>query len=50
MSVSKDDGTTMDYVENILEFRVVEPVIKRAVKWNDPYRGLTVMKSDWTVN
>jgi len=48
VSVSKADGTTMDYVENILKFEIiVTSVINRAIKWKDPYRGMVVMDSDW---
>ncbi len=50
VSVSKIDGTTMDYVEDILKFSVFEPVITKAIKWTDPYRGLTVMNSEWMVS
>ena len=47
LSASKTDGTTMDLIENIIKVTVVEGEIKKAVKWPDIYRGLTVMKSDW---
>lgn len=50
VSLSKADGTTMDYVENILKFEIsVTSPIKRAIKWNDPYRGLIVMDSAWNM-
>jgi len=50
VSISKVDGITMEYVEDIMKFSISEPVIKRAIKWNDPYRGLTVMNSDWIIS
>ncbi len=48
VSVSKADGTTMDYVENVIKFEIiVTSMINRAIKWKDPYRGMVVMDSVW---
>lgn len=49
-SVSKVDGTSLDYLENIIKFEVyIDSVINRPIRWKNPYRGLTVLDSVWTV-
>lgn len=48
--VSRVDGTTLDYVQNIYKFEVVPlSIINRPIKWKDPYRGMVVMDSVWNM-
>ena len=49
-SVSKLDGTTLDYVENIIKFEVyIDTVLNRPIKWKNPYRGMVALDSRWRV-
>ncbi|RWX50940.1 lipopolysaccharide transport system ATP-binding protein [Candidatus Electrothrix marina] len=49
-SVSKVDGMTLDYVENIIKFNIyVDSALSRPIAWKNPYRGLTVLDSRWRV-